>query len=234
VVHGEIYGCEGVGLDMGAEIDLLQHYPKTSRNLEARVADKSDEIRAIAREFGEEFFDGDRKFGYGGFRYDQKYWSPVIPDFEAHFGSLSGKSVLDVGCAKGFMLHDLQRLVPGVEVAGIDISTYAIQNSLPEVKQFLQVADATDLPFKDKSFDVVISINTIHNLDLENCKQALREISRVSKGRSFVTVDAYSNDEEQARMLAWNLTAKTILSVEDWIELFDEVRYEGDYFWFIP
>jgi ubiquinone/menaquinone biosynthesis C-methylase UbiE len=219
---------------MGVEIDLLQHYPKTSRNLEARVADKSDEIRAIAREFGEEFFDGDRKFGYGGFRYDQKYWSPVIPDFEAHFGSLSGKSVLDVGCAKGFMLHDLQRLVPGVEVAGIDISTYAIQNSLPEVKQFLQVADATDLPFKDKSFDVVISINTIHNLDLENCKQALREISRVSKGRSFVTVDAYSNDEEQARMLAWNLTAKTILSVEDWIELFDEVRYEGDYFWFIP
>jgi ubiquinone/menaquinone biosynthesis C-methylase UbiE len=219
---------------MGVEVDLLQHYPKTSRNLEARVADKSDEVRAIAREFGEEFFDGDRKFGYGGFRYDQKYWSPVIPDFEAHFGSLSGKSVLDVGCAKGFMLHDLQRLVPGVEVAGIDISTYAIQNSLPEVKQFLQVADATDLPFKDKSFDVVISINTIHNLDLENCKQALREISRVSKGRSFVTVDAYSNDEEQARMLAWNLTAKTILSVEDWIELFDEVGYKGDYFWFIP
>jgi len=234
VVHSEIYGCEGVGLDMGVEVDLLQHYPKTSRNLEARVADKSDEARAIAREFGEEFFDGDRKFGYGGFRYDQKYWSPVIPDFEAHFGSLSGKSVLDVGCAKGFMLHDLQRLVPGVEVAGIDISNYAIQNSLPEVKQFLQVADAKDLPFKDKSFDVVISINTIHNLDLENCKQALREISRVSKGRSFVTVDAYSNDEEQARMLAWNLTAKTILSVEDWIELFDEVGYEGDYFWFIP
>jgi ubiquinone/menaquinone biosynthesis C-methylase UbiE len=219
---------------MGVEVDLLQHYPKISRNLEARVADKSDEARAIAREFGEEFFDGDRKFGYGGFRYDQKYWSPVIPDFEAHFGSLSGKSVLDVGCAKGFMLHDLQRLVPGVEVAGIDISNYAIQNSLPEVKQFLQVADAKDLPFKDKSFDVVISINTIHNLDLENCKQALREISRVSKGRSFVTVDAYSNDEEQARMLAWNLTAKTILSVEDWIELFDEVGYEGDYFWFIP
>ena len=132
------------------------------------------------------------------------------------------------------MLHDLLRLVPGVEVAGIDIYTYAIENSLSEVRQFLQVADATDLPFKDQSFDVVISINTIHNLDLENCKQALREISRVSKGRSFITVDAYSNDEEQARMLAWNLTAKTILSVEDWIKLFDEVGYEGDYFWFIP
>jgi ubiquinone/menaquinone biosynthesis C-methylase UbiE len=102
------------------------------------------------------------------------------------------------------------------------------------VKELLSVADARALPFKDQSFDVVISINTIHNLDLEDCKQALREISRVSKGNSFITVDAFSNEEERARMMAWNLTAKTILSVEEWIKLFDEVGYEGDYFWFIP
>jgi ubiquinone/menaquinone biosynthesis C-methylase UbiE len=219
---------------MGVEIDLLSNYPKTSRNLEARVVEKNDEIRAIARKFGEEFFDGDRKFGYGGFGYHPKYWSQVIPDLESHFGSLSGKSVLDVGCAKGFMLYDLVRLVPDIEVAGIDVSTYAIENSLPEVKPFLQVADAKDLPFNDRSFDVVISINTIHNLDLEDCKQALREISRVSRGKSFVTVDAFSNEEERSRMMAWNLTAKTILSVEGWIKLFDEVGYKGDYFWFIP
>jgi ubiquinone/menaquinone biosynthesis C-methylase UbiE len=219
---------------MGVEIDLLKNYPKTSRNLEARQVEKNDEIRAIARKFGEEFFDGDRRFGYGGFRYDPKYWTPVIPDLESHFGSLSGKSVLDVGCAKGFMLYDLVRLVPDIEVAGIDVSTYAIENSLREVKPFLQVADAKDLPFNDRSFDVVISINTIHNLDLDDCKQALREISRVSRGKSFVTVDAFSNEEEQSRMMAWNLTAKTILSVEGWIKLFDEVGYKGDYFWFIP
>jgi ubiquinone/menaquinone biosynthesis C-methylase UbiE len=219
---------------MGIAIDLLRNYPKTARNLDARAAEKTEEVRAVARKFGEEFFDGDRKYGYGGFNYNSKYWSPVIPDFQHHFGPLTGRSVLDVGCAKGFMLYDLVRLVPDVQVAGIDVSEYAIQNSLPEVRPFLQVADAKDLPFETNSFDVVISINTVHNLVLEDCKKALREISRVSKGHSFITVDAYSNKEERERMMAWNLTAKTILSVEDWVSLFEEVGYEGDYFWFIP
>jgi ubiquinone/menaquinone biosynthesis C-methylase UbiE len=219
---------------VGIAIDLLRNYPKASRNLDARVAEKTAEVKAVARKFGKEFFDGDRKYGYGGFSYDSKYWTPVIPDFETHFGPLTEKSLLDVGCAKGFMLYDLLKLVPGIELAGIDISKYAIDNCLPEVKELLSVADARALPFKNQSFDVVISINTIHNLDLEDCKQALREISRVSKGNSFITVDAFSNEEERARMMAWNLTAKTILSVEEWMKLFDEVGYEGDYFWFIP
>jgi ubiquinone/menaquinone biosynthesis C-methylase UbiE len=219
---------------MGIAIDLLRNYPKTARNLDERAAEKTEEVRAVAREFGEEFFDGDRKYGYGGFNYNSKYWSPVIPDFQYHFGPLTGRSVLDVGCAKGFMLYDLVRLVPDVHVAGIDVSDYAIQNSLPEVRPFLQVADARDLPFETNSFDVVISINTVHNLELEECKKALREISRVSQDHSFITVDAYSNEEERERMMAWNLTAKTILSVEDWVSLFEEVGYEGDYFWFIP
>lgn len=219
---------------MGIPIDLLRHYPKTARNLDARAAEKTEEVRAMARKFGEEFFDGDRKYGYGGFNYNPKYWSPVIPDFQLHFGPLTGRSVLDVGCAKGFMLYDLVRLVPDVHVAGIDVSDYAIQNSLPEVRPFLQVADARNLPFETSSFDVVISINTVHNLGLEDCKKALREISRVSRGHSFITVDAYSSEEERERMMAWNLTAKTILSVEDWVSLFEEVGYEGDYFWFIP
>lgn len=234
MVHRKVHGFEGLGLEVGIEIDLLRNYPKSARNLNARAAEKTEEVRAVARKFGEEFFDGDRKYGYGGFSYDSKYWTPVIPDFENHFGSMTGHSILDVGCAKGFMLYDLVRLVPDIQVAGIDISEYAIENCLPNVKQFLSVANATDLPFKDQSFDIVISINTIHNLDLEDCKQALREISRVSRGSSFITVDAFSNEEEQARMMAWNLTAKTILSVEGWTELFDEVEYEGDYFWFIP
>jgi len=234
MAHGEINDLQGFGLSMGIEVDLLRNYPKTVRNLDARVAEKTDEIRAVARRFGEEFFDGNRMYGYGGFSYNSKYWSPVIPDFENHFGPLTGKSLLDVGCAKGFMLYDLVRLVPDIKVSGIDVSDYAIRNSLPEVRPFLQVADARDLPFESQSFDVVISINTVHNLGLEDCKQALREISRVSRGKSFVTVDAFSNEEERARMMAWNLTAKTILSVEDWVSLFDDVDYEGDYFWFIP
>jgi len=219
---------------MGEEVDLLRNYPKAQRDLAARALSKTEEVRAVARKFGQEFFDGERQYGYGGFAYNEKYWGRVIPDFEAHFGSLSGKSILDVGCAKGFMLHDMLRLIPGIEVAGVDVSQYAITNSLPDVSRFLKVADAKNLPFDDQSFDVVISINTIHNLEIEECKQALREISRVCKGQSFITVDAYSDDEERERMMAWNLTAKTILSVESWKELFDEVGYKGDYFWFIP
>ena len=107
---------------IGHEIDLLRNYPKAKRDLSERLADKTEAVRAIARRFDEEFFDGDRKHGYGGFNYNPKYWEPVIPDFEAHYGSLVGKSVLDVGCAKGFMLYDMTRLIPNLKVAGLDIS----------------------------------------------------------------------------------------------------------------
>ena len=219
---------------MGTEIDLLRNYPKTKRDLSARQEEKSEEVREIARQFGKEFFDGDRKFGYGGFTYNPRFWEPVIPDLIHQYGSLANKRILDVGCAKGFMLYDLKRFSPTTDIKGIDISEYAILNAIPEIKKDLMVADAKKLPFEDSSFDLVISINTIHNLELEECKLALREITRVSRGNAFVTVDAYNNPEEEERMMAWNLTAKTILSVADWTALFDEVGYEGDYFWFIP
>ncbi len=234
MAHGEVDGFEGACLMLGREIDLLRNYPKANRNLDQRLAEKTDDVRNIARQFDREFFDGDRKHGYGGFSYNPRFWEPVIPDFQEHFGELAGKTVLDVGCAKGFMLFDLKRLVPGVNVMGIDISAYAIENSLPEVKSNLVIGNAISLPFASKAFDVVISINTVHNLELQECKQAIKEIWRVSKGSAFLTVDAYSNEEERERMMAWNLTAKTILSVDDWKTLFEEVGYEGDFFWFIP
>ena len=146
----------------------------------------------------------------------------------------ASNSVLDVGCAKGFMLHDLAEMVPGVEVKGVDISEYAIENAIDDMKSHVQVANATELPFDDSSFDVVISIITVHNLAREECGVALQEIERVSRGKSFITVDAYRNEDEKKRMFAWNLTAKTIMSVDEWIALFEEVGYTGDYFWFIP
>lgn len=219
---------------LGREVDLLRNYPKAKRDLNERIAEKTDEVRAVARKFDQEFFDGDRKHGYGGFHYHPRYWEPVIPDFEAHFGSLEGKHVLDVGCGKGFMLYDISRLVHDVKVAGLDISRYAIEHGLAEVRPHLVVGDAKSLPYASNSFDLVISINTVHNLELGECKNAIREISRVSKGSAFITVDAYSNEDEKERMMAWNLTAKTILSVDDWKTLFEEVGYEGDFFWFIP
>lgn len=219
---------------MGKEIDLLVNYPKTKRNLEERMASKTEADRAIARQFGREFFDGDRNHGYGGFNYFTRFWQPVVPTLQAHWGLSKDSSILDVGCAKGFMLHDLSQLIPGITVKGIDISEYAIENAMEDMKPHVQVANATSLPFQDKSFDVAISINSIHNLERDQCGKALQEIERVSRKGSFITVDAYRNEEEKKRMYAWNLTAKTIMSVDEWIQFFKEVGYTGDYFWFIP
>jgi ubiquinone/menaquinone biosynthesis C-methylase UbiE len=132
------------------------------------------------------------------------------------------------------MMHDIAELIPGIKVKGVDVSEYAISNAMENMIDHVQVADAMNLPFEDNSFDAVISINTIHNLDRAGCAMALKEIERVSRGKSFITVDAYSNEQERERMFAWNLTAKTIMSTDEWVTFFQEVGYTGDYFWFIP
>lgn len=219
---------------MGIEIDLLKNYPKTKRDLKQRADEKTEQDRVVARKFGQEFFDGDRKHGYGGFKYMSRFWQPVIPTFIEHFNLTEKSTILDVGCAKGFMLFDMKEAIPNIDVKGVDISDYAINNAKKEVKPYLSVANAKELPFEDNSFDVVISINTIHNLEKEDCAKALQEIQRVSRGKSFITVDAYRNEEEKEAMYAWNLTAKTIMSVEEWENFFKEVGYTGDYYWFIP
>ena len=220
--------------ELGKEIDILINYPKAKRDLNARLESKSEESRKIGRKFGFDYFDGDRNHGYGGFSYNPKFWQPVIPTIVENYKLDNSSNVLDVGCAKGFFLYDLKLALPGINVTGVDISDYAVTNSLPEVKPFLQVGNATELPFKDNYFDFVISINTIHNLNLQDCASALQEIERVTKGNSFITVDAYRNDEERARMEAWNLTALTMMSVDEWKKFFLEVGYTGDYYWFIP
>lgn len=219
---------------MGQEIDLLSEYPRTKRNVKERGANKTEEDRAIARQFGKDFFDGDRRHGYGGFSYSPRFWQPVVPAFQKHFGLKAGSKVLDVGCAKGFMLFDMKELIPGLAIAGIDISEYAIEHSLEAVKPHLLVADARNLPFPDKSFDAVISINTVHNLEKDDLAKALLEMQRVSKGKCFITVDAYRNEEEMQAMYAWNLTAKTIMHVDEWKAFFKEIGYSGDYYWFTP
>lgn len=219
---------------MGQEIDLLANYPRTKRNVEERGQSKTEADRALARQFGQAFFDGDRSHGYGGFSYNPRFWTPVIPTFRDHFDLKSGDRVLDVGCAKGFMMHDMARLIPGLEVKGIDISDYAIANVMEDMKGHVQVANALSLPFEDKSFDVVISINTIHNLTQADCARALKEIERVAIRGAFITVDAYFDEDQRQRMEAWNLTAQTIMHGHTWKAFFDEVGYSGDYYWFIP
>jgi ubiquinone/menaquinone biosynthesis C-methylase UbiE len=216
------------------EIDLLKNYPKTKRNTSQRNQEKSAAVRAIARQFGNEFFDGDRLYGYGGFSYMSRFWQPVVPDLQEQYTLTADSKVLDVGCAKGFFLYDLQQLIPGIKAKGIDISEYAIANAKPEVKLDMQRACATELPFEDNSFDFVMSVNTVHNLEKDKCGLALQEIMRVSQCNAFITVDAYRDAEEEARMYEWNLTAKTIMHVDEWKAFFKQVGYTGDYFWFIP
>ncbi len=216
------------------EIDLLKQYPKTKRNVKERGAEKTEEDRKIARKFGKEFFDGERRHGYGGFTYSPRFWQPVVPTFQQRYGLTGQSKVLDVGCAKGFMLHDFRTLIPKITVKGIDVSSYAIENGKEEMRPFLEVGDVRALPFEDNAFDLVISINTIHNLEKDELKGALKEIQRVSAQDSFITVDAFRDQEEKELMMAWNLTAKTILHVNEWKALFDEVGFTGDYYWFIP
>jgi len=142
-------------------------------------------------------------------------------------------AILDIGCAKGFLLHDFKELMPNCTIAGIDVSEYAIENAMPSVKSYLKVANAERLPYPDKSFDLVISINSIHNLSLEPLKAALKEVERVSRGHSYITVDAWRNEMERENLYKWVLTAETMMHVDDWKKLFKEVGYTGDYWWFI-
>ena len=219
---------------MGEKINLLEKYPKSKRNITDRGMKKTEKDRQIARKFDKEFFDGERRHGYGGYNYNPKFWTNVVKTFQNYWNLDSNSSILDIGCGKGFMLYDLKKLIKSDFLKGIDISQYAIDNSLEDIKPFLSVADAKKIPFPDNSFDVVISINTIHNLDKSDCAKALKEISRVTKKFSFITVDAYRNEEEKKRMFDWNLTAKTIMSVNEWKKLFKDIGYKGDYFWFLP
>jgi len=214
------------------EINLLDSLPVTRRNLDER-AQVSAENRVIAKRFGKEFFDGTRDQGYGGYRYDGR-WRSVARRLREHYGLTKDSRVLDVGCGKGFLLHDLREEVPGISVAGIDVSEYAIGEAMTSVGPFVQVADARSLPYPDKSFDLVLSINTIHNLHLPELITSLKEIERVSCAHKFIVVDAYRNEEDRTRLLKWNMTAETHMYCKEWEKLFQEVGYHGDYYWFIP
>ncbi len=216
-----------------AEINLLDHYPRSKRPIEERGNQITAEHREIARKFDREFFDGDRLSGYGGYSYHPRFWQETVKRFREYYHLNKNAAILDVGCAKGFMLHDFKQLLPELTVAGIDVSQYAIENAIEDMRPYIRVGNACELPYPDNSFDLVISINTIHNLPIDKCKKALREIERVSRSHSFITIDAWRNEAEKERMLKWNLTALTYMHVNDWKLLFDEVGYTGDYYWFI-
>ncbi|MEE9910677.1 MAG: class I SAM-dependent methyltransferase [Deltaproteobacteria bacterium] len=217
---------------MMTEINLLATHPAANRDYDKRLAEKTPDIIRIAKQFGKEFFDGDRRCGYGGYQYDGR-WKAVARRMKSHYQLADDCSILDIGCAKGFLLHDFKELLPDCTVAGIDVSEYAIEQAMPSVKPYLKVASAETLPCPDKSYDLVISINSIHNLRIDLLKSALMEIERVSRKHSYVTVDAWRSAKERENLYKWVLTAETMMHVDDWKKLFTEVGYTGDYWWFI-
>lgn len=213
------------------EVNLLDTYPRSKRPIAQREVSVPEQ-RAIARQFGREYFDGDRTQGYGGYRYDGR-WVSVAARMRDFYGLKPGDRVLDIGCAKGFLLHDLRQVVPGLHIAGLDVSRYAVENSLDGARPFLVQGTADALPFRSQSFDLVISINTIHNLDRERCKAALGEMERVSRGSKYVQVDSWLNEEQRQNFERWVLTALTYFEPDGWRQLFAEAEYRGDYYWTI-
>jgi SAM-dependent methyltransferase len=214
------------------ELNLLVKLPAAKRNVHARAGAKTSEIIAAAREYGEAYFDGPREYGYGGYRYDGR-WIPVAEDIVRHFGLRSGDRVLDVGCAKGFLVKDLMTVCPGLEAFGIDISEYALMHCERDVVGRLHLGSAVRLPLPSNSFQAVVCINTIHNLERPDAIRAVREIERVAPGRGFIQVDSYRTPEQREVFLQWVLTARFHDYPAGWLGLFAEAGYTGDYYWTI-
>lgn len=215
-----------------SEVNLLRRYPKAKRNIVKRSSEQSAQNIAIARQYGYEYFDASRDTGYGGYRYDGR-WVAIAEDMVAHWKLKPGGRVLDVGCAKGFLVKDLMKVCPGLEVFGVDISEYALLNCEPEVVGRLHLGNCLRMPFPDGAFSAVTAINVVHNLERDECIRAVREIERLAPGRGYIQVDSYRTPEEEEIFLSWVLTAKTHYDPAGWRQLFAEAGYTGDYSWTI-
>ncbi len=213
-----------------AYIDFIgQVHTATKRDYIGRVnsADKA-ECAKVAKEYGYDYWDGDRKFGYGGYRYDGR-WRSIAQKLAEYYKLQPGQKVLDVGCGMAHLLYELTQAVPGLVVAGLDISEYAIAHAKEEVRPFLVQGLAQELPFADNSFDLVISLTTLHNLKVFDLQKAVREIERVSRQNSYIVVESFRNDREEVNLLYWQLTCASYYAVDEWEWLYREWGYTGDY-----
>ena len=215
-----------------AYIDFMSPLHKaTTRDYLARVNDPDypkAKAAALAKQWGYDYWDGDRRICYGGYRYMPGRWAPVARAMVDHYQLKPGDRVLDIGCGKGFQLFELTQVLPGLQVRGLDVSTYAIEHAHPEIKTLIDHGTAVSLPYEDQSFDFVFTINTLHNLYNRDLEAALREIERVGK-RKYICVESYRNETEKANLLYWQLTCEQFNSPDDWQWWFDTTGYGGDH-----
>ena len=204
-------------------------HTRTKRDYVGRVAevDKA-ECAKVARQWGKDYWDGDRKYGYGGYNYDGR-WSVVAEAMIKKYKLTNQSKILDVGCGKGFLLYEFKKLLPRAKVHGVDISIYGIENSKEEIRDYLSVGNAKNLEFEDSTFDLVYSITTLHNLYNFELKPAIIEIQRVSRKGSYIAVESYRNEKEKVNLLYWQLTCQSFLSIDEWVWLLKEYGYTGDY-----
>jgi len=211
-------------------IDFLSSVHKsTRRDYLARVNEfPKAQAATLARKFDVDYWDGDRNTGYGGYKYDGR-WRAVAQAMADQYGLEAGDRILDVGCGKGHLLYEFTQVVPGVIVEGIDISRYAIEHSKEEIASRLKVGHASKLPYEDNSFDLVISLNTLHNLYCFDLHKALQEMERVGRKNKYICVESYRNEEEKANLLYWQLTCEMFCTPDEWRWWFEHCGYTGDY-----
>jgi len=213
--------------------DLMTSLHKaTHRDYLARVNEAEypkARAAALAKQWGYDYWDGDRRICYGGYKYMEGRWEKVARALVEHYGLKPGDKVLDVGCGKGFLLYDFTKVLPGLELYGLDISEYAIAHAQEEIADKLQVGNATSLPYPDDCFDLVISINALHNLHNYDLDKALREIERVGKKNKYICVESYRNENEKANLLYWQVTCEAFCTPEEWNWWFEHTGYSGDH-----
>ena len=204
-------------------------HQQTKRNYIERMINEKVECSKVAQQYDEKYWDGERKYGYGGYKFIPGRWKPVAQDLIKTYNLKAGSKVLDVGCGKGFLIYEMLQIEPKLDIIGFDISDYAIANSKEEIKDLISVGNAEKkFPYLDKSFDLVISLGSLHNLSLEELSFSLKEITRVSK-ESYIMVESYRTQEELFNFQCWALTCKTFLSSKDWLWFFNENDFKGDY-----
>ena len=210
------------------EFDALSGYPEPKEPRHVHPSLRTIHNRIIASYRDREFYDGNRNNGYGGFKNDGR-WAPIAQNMLQMYSLNDQSSILQIGCDKGFLLHEFLQICPDINIRGTEISDYAIDFALPSVKPFIKKAPFMELPFADGEFDFIIAIGAVYSLNLPDAIKCLKEIQRVGKGKSFITLGAYDTEEDFRCFRYWTLLGCTVLSKTDWVEVLNHVGYTGDY-----